>query len=298
MNSLLLSFPVRFCCIAAVVAFIQLALSTSSSLGQQINVQTPRNSVSDSFFSRNGVNFGFSIPGGRGSGSRVVGLGPQGQLTPNLNFNQNGFGGAIPPFGGFDPNSSARFGFGNFNRNGGGFSLGFDFARGSNRSSVSTVPSVTVPNGFGGSFSNGASRPFVTGVVPVVSSGGVIQPKYSVLPQRPRNAVTDALQSGQLNLNNIQRAPTRRYDGPVNYSNGSSTAQTSDIGVAAIRAERARQEESKLAEAENLIQLATDFETRKDFRMARVSLRDAIKLINDESQKVELQARLKSLRGK
>ena len=138
----------------------------------------------------------------------------------------------------------------------------------------------------------------MTGVVPVVSSGGLIQPKYSVLPQRPRNAVTDALQSGQLNLNNIQRAPTRRYDGPVNYSNGSSTAQTSDIGVAAIRAERARQEESKLAEAENLIQLATDFETRKDFRMARVSLRDAIKLINDESQKVELQARLKSLRGK
>ena len=280
------------------VAFVQLAFFTLPSTGQQINVQTPFNTVNDSFFSRNGVNFGFSLPGGRGNGSRIVGLGPQGQLTPNINFRQNGIGGAIPPFGGFDPNSSARFGFGNFNRNGGGFSLGFDFARGSSRSIISQVPSVTVPNGFGGSIFDGSRRPFVTGIVPVVGSGGFTQPKYTPVPQRPRNAVTDAINSGQLFLGNREPTPTPRHDGPVNYSKETSSAQSSDIGVAAIKAQRSRQEQSKLAEANNLIQKATDYETRGDYRMARVNLRDAIKLISDESLKSELKARLSSLRGR
>jgi hypothetical protein len=61
---------------------------------QNINTQTPFTSVNDSYYENFGVNFGFSIPGGRGNGSRVVGYGPQGQLLPNLVF-QNGSGGAI-----------------------------------------------------------------------------------------------------------------------------------------------------------------------------------------------------------
>ena len=282
----------------AVIACSQFAFTTGPLTAQQINVQTPFNTVSDSFFSRNGVNFGFSIPGGRGSGSRVVGLGPQGQLTPNLNFTQNGVGSAVPAFGGFDPGAAARFGFGNFNRNGGGFSLGFEFGQGSNRSSISTVPSITVPNGFGGSIGNGFRRPFVTGVIPIVSSGGVSQPKYSPVPHRPNNAVTEAVQSGQLNLSNLGSAPEPHHEGPVNYSNEKSSAQSSDIGVAAIRAQQARQEDAKRAEAQTLIQDAEQFESRGDYRMARVSLRDAIKLVDDESLKVELQAKLKTLRGK
>lgn len=298
MNCFLLTPPIRRCCVAAMVAFVQLAFLTLPSSGQQINVQTPLNTVSDSFFSRNGVNFGFSLPGGRGNGSRIVGLSPLGQLTPNLNFNQNGFGGAIPPFGGFDPNSSARFGFSNINPNGSGFSLGFDFGSGSSRSSVSQVPSVTVPNGFGGSIANGSSRPFVTGVIPVVSSGGATLPKYTLAPQQTRNAVTDAINSGQLFSGNVKPAPTPRYDGPVNYSNKASTAQSSDISVAAIKAQRSRKERARLAEAENFIQQATDYEARDDYRMARVSLREAIKLVRDESLKSQLKTRLDSLRGR
>ena len=110
--------------------------------------------------------------------------------------------------------------------------------------------------------------------------------------------MTEAVQSGQLNLSNLGSAPEPRHEGPVNYSNEKSSAQSSDIGVAAIRAQQARQENAKRAEAQTLIQDAEQYESRGDYRMARVSLRDAIKLVDDESLKAELQAKLKTLRGK
>ncbi|MEM6472142.1 MAG: hypothetical protein AAF802_21450 [Planctomycetota bacterium] len=84
------------------------------------------------------------------------------------NFFAN-FGGPppVPFFGNPDPNSGLRSGFG---FSGGGLrgSLGFSFAQGSSRSSVSTTPSVTTMNGYPGSISSQTIRPFVTGITPVV----------------------------------------------------------------------------------------------------------------------------------
>ena len=61
---------------------------------QQVGVSTPFTSVSDSYYENHGVGFGFSLPGGRGPGSKVVGYNGFGR-TPNLRFTQNGAASAI-----------------------------------------------------------------------------------------------------------------------------------------------------------------------------------------------------------
>lgn len=114
------------------------------SFAQQANIETPFNGASHSYHERIGVRWGL-----RGNG---------------WFFN---FGGPAPTpaFGGFDPNSGANFGFGGPN---GFFSL--SASQGSDRSLVSSSPSVTVMNGGMGFFSDTQQRPFVTGLVPVVGS--------------------------------------------------------------------------------------------------------------------------------
>lgn len=269
----------------------------SESPAQMINVGTPFNSVSDSYFERNGVNFGFSLPGGRGNGSRVVGLNPLGMITPNINFTQNGFGSAVPPFGGYDPGASARTGFGVINSNGGGFSLGLELGKGSSRSITSTVPSVTVPNGFGGSIQSGSLRPFVTGVVPVVSAGNGFLPRATPVQPAPYDAVTQAVQSGQLRLGGpVEPAPVK--PGPVNYAPELSSAETSDISVAAIKARRAAAKRAKEERLEYLINSIAQLEADRDFVKARANIWEAIRLTDDKALKANLREQLKGMRGK
>jgi len=62
-----------------------------------------------------------------------------------------------PPFGGFDPNAGAQFGFAGPN----GF-LNFTAGQGANTTFTSQAPSVTVMNGQTGFFSDTIQRPFVT----------------------------------------------------------------------------------------------------------------------------------------
>ena len=75
----------------------------------------------------------------------------------------------FPPFGPslINTGSSGGFGIG-----GNGFSggLNFNFAQGSNRSNISTTPSITTMSGYPGSFFSGEIRPFVTGITPIVSA--------------------------------------------------------------------------------------------------------------------------------
>ncbi len=271
--------------------------TTQTACAQMINVGTPFNTVTDSYYERNGVNFGFSIPGGQGSGSRIVGLNPLGMVTPNINFSQNGFGSAIPPFGGYDPGASARTGFGFINSRGGGFSLGLEFGKGSSRSVTSTVPSLTVPNGFGGFIQSGASRPFVTGLVPVVSSGNQILPMYRPVEESPYNGVTRAIESGQLRLGGPVEA--RPVDSsPINYGRENSSAETSDIGVAAIKAHRAAAARAEKQRLEYLVSSIADLEEKREFAQARSNVREAIKLTDDKALKANLREQLKGLRGK
>ena len=258
--------------------------------GQQIFVETPSTNVSDSFFENFGVNFGFSLPAGQGSGSRVVGLDPLGRPLGNVTFSQGGAASAIPPFGGFDPSAGAQTGFAVQGRNGGGFSLGLNFGTGSTRTLQSTTPGITVQNGFGGSLFNGSSRPFVTGVVPVVGNRDVID-----------NGVTRALNSGRLNLGNLGGEDSYRqssYVAPESNHNPRSTAETSMASVESITAARKAKQLAKTNALNSLIKKSFTAEEESDFKSARSYVRKAIKKCDDPVKKKLLRKRLTTLTGK
>jgi len=193
-------------------------LADAGCVAQNINVSAPTTVSSGRFFANNGFSFGFSLPGGRGNGSRVVGFGRQG-ITPNLIF-RNGGGGGVGPFGGSNPTSGARLGFGRAGSNGGGFSLGLNLAQGSSRQSTTTTPSLTTQNGSGGSLFSGQVRPLAAGVIPIVGQGGNFRTRsnFVELPSID-NAVTRALQSGQLNSVPAPTDKAFQPSRPVTYSN-------------------------------------------------------------------------------
>lgn len=281
--------------VAAMVAIAACCLIASPAVAQQIFVETPNTTVSDSFYENLGVDFGFSLGGGdpNGTGSRVVGLNPFGQPLGQIVFSQGGAGSAIPPFGGFDPNAGARTGFAVRNGNGGGFSLGLNLNQGSSRTLTTTTPGVTVQNGFGGSIFNGSVSPFVTGVVPVVGNGngGVID-----------NGTTRALNSGQLDLSRLGQEGSHASRSNYVASSASyaapSTAETAMASVDSIKAARQVKEAAKKSALDNLIKQVFEAEEAGDFLKARSLLRKAIKQCDEPDKKKLLRRRLTSLRGK
>ena len=292
------------------LALCVVAVSGSSKPGpaiaQNVNVSTPLTSVSDSYYENFGVNFGFSIPGGRGNGSRIVGLGPQGQLMPNLVFFQNGSGGTIPPFGGYTPNSGANFGFGRSGPNG-SYSLGFNLAKGSTRTSTTVAPSLTVQNGFGGSLIHGQTRPFVTGVVPVVGGAvpgfGTVTPGYGLNPgyrdiAPVDNGVTRALQSGQLKLGSRQEVERPVQSRTATFSNSRSSALRGDSSVAQIKAERKRRMAQRQRQFESILSEAKQLESEERHAEARVKYREASKLTDDKAVKGQLNRLIQASRLK
>ncbi len=275
-------------------------------VAQNINGATPLTSVHDNYFESFGSNFGFSIPGGRPNGSRVVGLGAQGQLLPNLVFFQNGTGGAIPLFGGYTPNSGARFGFGNVGPNG-GYSLGFNLAQGSTRTSTMVAPSLTVQNGFGGSMFSGQYRPFVTGVVPVVGGGapgfsnvapGYLNPGYSNVAPID-NGVTRAMQSGQLDLRS-RIEPSKRSvpSAPVTFSNDQSSALRGDLSVAQIKAQRAKKLELRKREFDETLAEARQLDSEQRYAEARIKYKAASRLTDDRNLQDQIKQLISASRAK
>lgn len=123
---------------------------------QQANIGVPFGQANNSFFEQSGVGFGLRGPG--------------------FFFQQNGFGQAVPPFGGFAPNAGANLGFAVNNGPNQAF-FNFAFGQGARSSFTSSTPSVTIGNGGFGSFSAGEWTPFVIGAIPVVGdapmAGGV-----------------------------------------------------------------------------------------------------------------------------
>ena len=277
---------------ASLVTLISIT-NDATGFAQQIGIGSPFTNVSDSYFERIGFNFGFSFRGGSGPGSRVVGLLPNGQLTPNGNifFSQGGFGSAVPTFGGYDPNSSARFGFGTTRPGGGGFTLGLEMGKGNSRSIVSTTPSMVVQNGYGGSFSSGQLSPFVTGLISVTGGGG----SYGLGP--PDNGVTRAMSSGQLDLTRLGKESEELPAKASTESSSSpkSSAAHGELSVAEIKARNDREKKgledsiaSNLANVEQLLLAG-------DTAMARVALNKAIVLEPDKAKKAAMKLRLKSM---
>lgn len=123
----------------------------------QIHTANRGTSVTDSFHEYTGVNWGLNFGNPNGSGSRTFG---------GFQFGAP----AIPPFGGYNPNSAARFGFGRTGNP--GFHFGLTMSSGSNRSLVSNGVSTTSLNGIPSSIFSGSVRPFITGYTPIISGGG------------------------------------------------------------------------------------------------------------------------------
>lgn len=130
---------------------VVLAVATSVADAQvMINQQYPLQTNRDSFFEYTGMNWNLRGPGFTAS------------------FGQP-FQGA-PAFGNFNPQAGLQtgFAFGNGPFSG---SLGFNFAQGYSRSSVSVTPVINSLNGYPASLQAGVLRPFVLGLQPVVASG-------------------------------------------------------------------------------------------------------------------------------
>lgn len=165
----------------------------------QIVVEVRFITLRDSFFERVGIDFDFKIndnsgitpntqPGDRVARSTVtgnIGVDGTGYVAPgdlDINFGQNSFASAVPQFPQFDPGSAANFGFAILSDIEVFFLL--QASKGDERTNVAQAPVVTMFNGQSASVFDGAVRPFVTSVVPVVGDFAVAQqPIISMLPE-------------------------------------------------------------------------------------------------------------------
>ncbi|MEO1528476.1 MAG: hypothetical protein AAFX06_23885 [Planctomycetota bacterium] len=175
----------------ALLSLFLILVGSQASTAQQIVTSAPFQTLNNSFYEQTGINWSLRGP----------------------NFFAN-FGGPplLPAFGGADPNAGLRTGFA-FQRGGISGSLGLSLAQGSNRSSVSTTPSVTTMNGVPGNISSQTISPFVTGITPVVggySYGNPTQDNVSTQMFQSHQASQAAYLQSRLNAN--ARAKQERAD--------------------------------------------------------------------------------------
>lgn len=264
-------------CVCGLAAGLILAPTLLES--QLINVRQPLRTSSGSYFNRTAVPFSFSFRGN----SRIRGLNAAGQITPNINFTQNSAASTIPPFGGYDPNAALRTGVAVIGGDA-SFSLGLVAGKGNTRSLVSTTPSVTMFNGQSASIFSGETRPFVTGITPVVGNStgvGLTQPlslpagyQPSALPRRPVNT------------------------SPQTYGDPHSTATRaarSLVEIARIKAHaELQQQEQVSAEIQDLVTTARRLADEDKFGAARVKFSRAIRLLESTTGTSELKTALAS----
>ena len=200
------------------LALLTLFATELPCVAQQTTVSTPLTVSSDRFFESFNVNWGFrtSFP----NGSMFFRFG-----SPN---------GSIPPFGGYTPQASNGLGFGIRGGSGSGF-FNFSAAQGSQRFTQTTVPSIMVMNGAPGFIQSGTVRPFVTGLIPVVGSAPVGR-VTSPLRERLERLKYEHPSPKQEPPVARKSSPQRVY--PSRRALGGSTAETTDISVAEIRARR------------------------------------------------------------
>lgn len=235
---------------------------------QNIGISTPFNTINDSFYENTGVSWGFQM----GSGTQSQVFGSFGNSSTS----------AIPPFGGYDPNADATFGFINRNPNGDGFSLGLRMGKGSSRTMASATPSLVVPNGGTGAIFDGSLRPFVTGIIPVVADNHymgnpnweIIGPAGSGYTQPPAQW-KDVSEVFDLGADDSSAQPASYQPTAPRQSN--SSAQQGDLSVAEIKRQRGNKLRSENLELQKLIEEAERFEQAGDIPRARIRYKKALK---------------------
>ncbi len=164
----------------------------------QVTIEVRFITLADNFFERIGVDFNMSVDDNTGLNNYLPFLpsgqsgqanstlfddsnksvaigwtatGPTGDLDVKLT--QNSFGGNLPQFGGFDPNSVANFGFAILSD----IEVFFVLAagQGDTRANILQAPKVTLFNGQFAFVSDTTQRPFVTSVIPVVGDFAAAQ---------------------------------------------------------------------------------------------------------------------------
>lgn len=166
-------------CLATVVVWV--GCVSPAYAQQQITTTAPLGNINSSY--AEGGGFSWSLQG------------------PNWFANFGGGGPLLPPFGPVDPNSGLAGGFAQNFGNGVSGSLGFNFYQGSNRSNVSTTPSITTLDGYPGVIQSGTVRTFVTGFTPIVGD-------YPVIPD-PHQVHADAAQYA---FDRARASEQRRYE--------------------------------------------------------------------------------------
>lgn len=212
----------------------------------QITIEVRFLTLQDDFFERIGVDFDVefrdkSQAGVNANGqpnlpnSGVVGLQPvtggTRAFTPDLDIglSQNGFQSAVPQFGGFDVNTATNFGFAILSDI--EVFMLLQAAKGDTRTNILQAPKVTLFNGQTSSVSDFASRPFVTGIIPVVGDFAAAQmPVVVVLNEGTQlsvNAVaSDDRKHVRLTLvpyfSQIGDVETFTYEGSVTTTTGTN----------------------------------------------------------------------------
>lgn len=178
----------------------------------------------------------------------------------------------VPQFGGFDPNNEARLDI-----NAGPLSLSLFGSQGSNRSSVTQTPMITIPNGGTGYFIDAQLSPFVVGFEPIVGAqpvmqGPSIQERWEATRSLPKVAE--------------EATPRPVATGPSTVS----SAEYGDISVTEIRRQKTSQPAPKDKVGE-LIAKARSAADQGKWKLAKNYLRNALRTANS-TQRSAIQAQL------
>ncbi len=223
-----------------------LCMMATSVLAQQVAVETPLQGVSDRFHEQ--VHIGWGYESGNFSFQWPGGLNQQ----PSVGGVQGGavIGGAINGPG----------------RGRGRFRLSLD--QGSTRSRSVIAPTVVVPNGGYGSFTDVVYRPFVIGWTPVVGQAPAVAPLQSWSPFGGFTLPTGTAEVTYLHPlhERLQRLATEppaakptRAKPPQVASNDPlpppvSSADQADLSVAEIRARQAEADRQRAVEVRQIVQ--------------------------------------------
>lgn len=268
-------------------AFWAACLLAGNAAAQQATISTPFQSVSDSFYERIGVDFGFH--------------------TNNMFFN-NIRPPLAPPFGGGATNADGTLGFG-FSGGGGSGFLSLAAGQGSTRSFVSQTPSLTLMDGQSGIFADQALTPFVIGIVPVVGGYGYGNGGWGndVQPPLAPPAWASKLQAGQrfTPSNSGTSAPrknaaNRRREGNAGdpWADKLAAAMQADAppaDVAEVKRQQRATREAREQEVQDYLQRAADAVEAGKPGLARIYLQMAARRASGEL-KAQIAARLEALK--
>ncbi len=249
-----------------VLSGLILSLTNDARTGQaqQVYGSTPLVGASDSFYESFGIDWGFSRRWRNGY----------------MFFNRGGANTSVPPFGGYNPNSDARFGWGTRGNNGSAY-FNLHAGQGSNRTITSAAPSLMFSNGAVGSFQNVSVRPFVTGLVPVVGDMAVSPVEERLERLREQAAAqtpgAPAPSDAELLLGSATRQDGDRAALPSSAMKSTrSSAERGDISLAEIRRQQKElAPPDAAAELERLIQTAQLAEASGRWGAARIRYRQA-----------------------